>query len=94
MPKRRPIVIDDDLFNTVPQAVEVYGGTAKQISRALGNGQHTWNGHRLRYLWEERKPDTVQEKIAEVIAPAPVKYAYSLLGRRHVTQMLGAARQP
>jgi hypothetical protein len=87
MPRVRPIVVDDQIFKTAPAVVKRYGGTKEELRWTLQNGHPLYFGHRVRYLVPgekiEKKPDE----------PKP-KRAYSLLGYRHVTEMLGAARQP
>jgi hypothetical protein len=92
MPKRRKIVVDDEVFDTVSAVLDEYGGTASALRWALHKGIEIYPGHQVRYFIEGETvaPPSFDSGPAE---PKP-KRGYSLLGYRHVTQGLGAARQP
>jgi hypothetical protein len=90
MPKRRKIVVDDEVFDTVSAVLDEYGGTVGELRWALRKGIEIYPGHQVRYFVEGQE---VSPELPKPDAPREMR-AYSLLGRRHVTQMMGAARQP
>jgi hypothetical protein len=86
--RARPIVFDGDvIMPSIPKAVERYGGSKNELRWTMAHGYPLYFGHTVRYLIAG---ETIVKKPAD---PKP-KWAYSLLGYRHVTEMLGAARQP